>query len=230
MDTTLGTAAPTASGELAGSSLAEALLRELDRNRGLPDALASVTDEALAILRSKDILAPIAIFRVLDTSSVLDSTARSGHLFAEVPSLARAERLAFVVCGLGPAIDACVGAQFRARRFRLALALDTLANRALFRLNDRVWKRLRAEYAGAGANLGKPIAPGDGILPYAAQGAILDCAGARSAGFSLTSAGMIVPGRALDYVAPIGISTPPWNQRDRCRTCPSNVACRRAGH
>lgn len=136
-----------------------------------------------------------------------------------------ARNLAFVVCGMGTAVEVRISELFSSRRYRLALAMDVLANRALFRLSDRVRATLRREAKALGLGLGQPFEPGNEGFSLDCQRDVVRLAGGLAEGFCVTEAGVIKPGRSLDFVAAMGTDLPVWQASRRCQDCPSRSRC-----
>ena len=207
------------------------LLDELQRRPGnTPKPLLAVAGEAIAILRDEQLLEPIAMWRYWPVKSVdcdgveLNEGTRLTLASAD-EFMTGARSLVVGLCGIGIGAEARISELFRSKQYRLALVLDGYANRALFRLSEQVLRKLRAQAASAGLCLGQPSAPGDSGFPLDCQGDVIRLAGGVQAGFSVTEAGMVRPGRSLDFVVAVGVGIPKWREGRRCEGCQSRSRC-----
>jgi hypothetical protein len=207
------------------------LLADLERRPGnVPEALRPVSGEALAMMKGDGLLEPTIASRIWPVRAVESDgiVVDDGTWLPMVTAdqlMPGARNLAFVVCGMGTAVEVRISELFSSRRYRLALAMDVFANRALFRLSDRVRTTLRRDARALGLGLGQPFEPGNEGFPLGCQTEVVRLAGGLAEGFSVTTTGMMKPIRSLDFVAAMGTDLPVWQASRRCQDCPSGSRC-----
>lgn len=215
----------------AGERLMARLFADLERRPGsVPEALRPVSADALAMLKADVLLKPTIASRIWPVRAVESCGIVVGDgtwlpMVSADQLMPGAQNLAFVVCGMGTAVEARISELFSSRRYRLAFALDVFANRALFRLSDRVRTTLRREAKALGLSLGQPFEPGNEGFPLGCQIDVVRLAGGFAQGFSVTATGMMKPGRSLDFVAAMGTDLPVWHASRHCKDCPSRPRC-----
>ncbi|NNN19292.1 MAG: hypothetical protein HKL84_05500 [Acidimicrobiaceae bacterium] len=207
------------------------LLSEVERRPGnIPKPLLPVVSEALGIMRNERLLEPVTVSRVwpvreVDNSGVVLNEGTRFLLDSADELMAGTRSLVVGICGIGTNVELRISELFHSKHFRLALAMDGFANRALFRLSDQLLKKLRREARSFGMRLGQPFEPGNTGFPLGCQNDLVRLAGGAEAGFSVTGTGMVRPGRALDFIAAMGDGLPIWHASKRCDNCPSGTHC-----
>ncbi len=207
------------------------LLEELQRRPGnTPQPLLAVAGDAIDILRDEQLLEPTAMWRCwpvkfVDCDGVVLIEGTRLQLASADEFMAGARFLVVGLCGIGIGAEIRISELFRSKQYRLALVMDGYANRVLFSLSEQVLRRLKGEAASAGLCLGQPFAPGESGFPLDCQGDVLRLAGGVEAGFSVTEAGMVRPGRSLDFVVAMGAGIPKWREGRRCESCRSRSRC-----
>ncbi len=185
------------------------------------------------MLTEDDLLAPTVAYGIHPLVAVDERGVAlpDGTVLAIAPRdhVAAAERLAVGVCSIGTAVDTRAAELLAARRSRLALALDIIANWALARLFDQAWGRLARVARRAGLRLGSPLEPGVDGFALSEQASLLRLANAQALGFFATTTGMVGPGRTVTFAAGMGRNLPVWDPADRCRRCGSRDYCKQAG-
>lgn len=207
------------------------LLDELQRRPGnTPKPLLAVAGEAIDILRDEQLLEPIAMWRYwpvksVDCDGVMLKEGTRLPLASADEFMTGARSLVVGLCGIGIGAETRISELFRSKHYRLALVMDGYVNRALFCLSEQVLRGLRGEAASAGLCLGQPLAPGNTGFSLDCQGDVIRLAGGVEAGFSVTEAGMVRPGRSLDFVVAMGVGIPKWREGRRCESCQSGSRC-----
>jgi hypothetical protein len=135
--------------------------------------------------------------------------------------LAGAERVAAVVCTIGPDIEEFAAAQQEAV---LMLALDGLANAAIETVAQQVCARLGERAQARGLEAGTPLSPGETGWPVqVGQPQIFALLEPHPAGVHLAPSGMMSPLKSLSFVVGIG---PNMAQADLCALCSFQERCR----
>lgn len=215
----------------AVKSLGLQLLSEVARRPGnIPKPLLPVVSEALGIMREEQLLEPVTVWRIwsvqdVDNSGVVLQEGTRFLLDSADELMAGARSLVVGICGIGTEVELRISELFHSKHYRLALAMDGFANRALFRLSDQLMKKLRREAKSFGMRLGQPFEPGNTGFSLGCQNDLVRLAGGDEAGFSVTGTGMVRPGRALDFIAAMGEGLPIWHASKRCENCPSGTHC-----
>lgn len=201
-----------------------------NRPGAFPTALLAVAQDALRIMRNENLLEPVAIWKIWpakssDPSGVVlcEGTRLPLQIYGD--SSSGTKYLSFGLCGIGSAAETRISELFVSKQYRLALAIEEFVNRALFRLSEQLVATLRREARSLGLGLARPVSPGDGGLSLGYRKDVTRLAGGAEVGFSVTEAGMVRPGRALDFVAAIGAGIPKWHARRQCEKCPSQKRC-----
>ena len=207
------------------------LLDELQRRPGnTPEPLLAMAGKAIDILRDERLLEPVAIWRYwalesVDSGGVVLEEGTRLPLVSADEFMTGACNLVAGLCGIGVGAERRISELFSSKQYRLALVMDGFVNHALFCLSKQVLRKLREEARAGGFCLGRPLSPGDTGFPLDCQNDVLRLAGGDEAGFSVTRAGMVRPGRVLDFVVAIGAGIPKWRESLRCTTCRSGSRC-----
>ncbi len=207
------------------------VVNDLENRPGnIPTPLLAVAQEALRIMRNENLLDPVAIWKIWPAKSsdpigvvLCEGTRLPLQIYGD--SSSGTEYLSFGLCGIGSAAETRVSELFRLKQYRIALAIDEFVNRAIFRLSEQLVETLRLEARSLGLGLARPVSPGDVGLSLDYRKDVVRLAGGVEVGFSVTEAGMVRPGRAVDFVAPIGTGIPKWRARRQCEKCPSRKRC-----
>jgi len=135
--------------------------------------------------------------------------------------LAGAERIAAVVCTIGPALEEYAASL---DDLVLALALDGLGNAAVEALGQQVCGRLAERAQARGLTASAPLSPGEPEWPVeVGQPQIFALLDPSRAGITLTSGGMMIPKKSVSFVVGIG---PEMAQTDLCELCSLRERCR----
>jgi hypothetical protein len=135
--------------------------------------------------------------------------------------LAGAERVAAVVCTIGPALE-----EYAASRddLVLALALDGLGNAAVEAVAQQVCGRLAERARDSGLETSTPLSPGEAEWPVEiGQPQIFALVKPARAGIRLTEGGMMVPKKSISFVTGIGKQ---MSQVHPCEACSLKDICR----
>lgn len=178
----------------------------LQQGRALLKPLAAVQETAVREHRHEQIL--------LEGGKKLTGALVSRHL-------AGAQRVAAVVCTIGPDLEKCAAAQPDAV---LRLALDGLANAAIEAVAQQVCARLGEQAQARGLQTGTPLSPGEAGWPVeVGQPQIFSLLQPNPAGVHLTEGGMMSPLKSLSFVVGIGQN---MAQADLCALCSFQERCR----
>lgn len=141
-----------------------------------------------------------------------------------VQHLAGAERVAVVVCTIGPQLEAHVSGQFD-RQPLLAMALDGLGNAAVEQLAQQVCSQLAAQAEAQGLTCSTPLSPGDAGWPVeVGQAQVFGLLEQQApAGIRLTESGMMLPRKSISFVVGIG---PQMARTKICELCDLKDRCR----
>jgi hypothetical protein len=135
--------------------------------------------------------------------------------------LAGAERVAAVVCTIGPALEEYAASL---NDLALALALDGLGNAAVGVLAQQVCGRLAERAQVEGLTTSAPLSPGEPEWPVeVGQPQIFGLLDPSRVGITLTSGGMMIPKKSISFVVGIG---PEMAQTDLCELCNLRERCR----
>lgn len=137
----------------------------------------------------------------------------------------RVSALAAGVCTLGPALEAHVGALWRAPNRLLALELDALGTELLFDLAGRAVARIRRDARRRGLAASAELNPGDPGLGLEAQPLVLALARGERCGVGARGRGMLRPVKSLSFVVALGRDLPAAASL-RCERCPARQRCR----
>ncbi|MCS7011167.1 MAG: hypothetical protein NZL98_07345 [Anaerolineales bacterium] len=179
-------------------------------------ALAEAAAEALRL--GLPALAPAAAVqetRVLEhrhEQVILEGGKLTGPLITR--HLAGAERVAAVVCTIGPALERLAAAQ---QNPLLMLALDGLGNAAVEAVAQQVCAQLAERAQAAGLETSTPLSPGEPEWPVEiGQSQIFTLLRPNPMGVRLTEGGMMVPMKSLSFVVGIGRQMARTNLCDLC--------------
>lgn len=143
----------------------------------------------------------------------------SGPLAAR--HLAGAERIAAVVCTIGPELEAFAAKQ---EDMILALALDGLGNAAVTLVGQQVCERIAGRLQAEGLMMSTPLSPG---VPEwsveVGQPQIFALTDPAAAGVYLTEGGMMIPKKSISFVVGIGKNI---SQVNPCEVCNLKETCR----
>jgi hypothetical protein len=135
--------------------------------------------------------------------------------------LAGADRIAAVVCTIGPELEA-----FAARQedMILALALDGLGNAAVTLVGQQVCERIAGWSQADGLMMSTPLSPGAPEWPVeVGQPQIFALTDPAAAGVHLTEGGMMIPKKSVSFVVGIGKNI---SQVNPCEVCNLKETCR----
>jgi hypothetical protein len=211
------------------------VLREVER-AAVPARLArrnrlvALREQALELVRERDLLRTAASWRIVPLESAPDAT---GGLRLDgrrlqapwlVPASGHLTAVACAVVTLGAALEHHVGDLFAQRRVSLAVALDGVGNELLFALSRRVQDRMLADARRQGLSMAGELRAGDPGLRLQAQPTVLHLAGAQAIGVGLTRTMMMNPTKSTSIVQGVGLALPAqtWS---RCDACPSRARC-----
>ncbi len=186
-------------------------------------ALEAAAAEALRL--GLPVLAPAAAVREINVLEqrhervLLAGGQLSGPLAAR--HLAGAERVAAVVCTIGPELEKLAAAQ---ENSLLMLALDGLGNAAVETVAQQVCARLGERAQAAGLATSTPLSPGEAGWPVeVGQPQIFSLLEPNPAGVRLSESGMMLPQKSLSFVVGIGRHV---TQTDLCELCSLKERCR----
>jgi hypothetical protein len=207
------------------------LLSRIATSRAARGSLGRLREEALATLQAETAPGPAYVYRLVPVAGVEEGALRLDGRRLEASRLLpeRGELLAVACCvaTLGDRLEDRIRALFAERRASLALALDGLANQLLFALSDMAQDDMQAAAARQNLCMAGELRSGDPGLDLGTQGDVLELAGARAIGVSLSSGAVMHPLKSTSMVLGIGVDLPPvrWS---RCDPCPSRPRCRLA--
>ncbi|CAG0944754.1 hypothetical protein GPROT2_02830 [Gammaproteobacteria bacterium] len=183
--------------------------------------------ELLERIRCERLIRPRASYRCIGLQGGEgDGMRRLLEPGRRLPQRARAEFVLAAAWSLGPGVSAAVAQAFGQRRGLQALVLDELASLFVFRLGEQLFARLREDLATQGLAVGRPEAPGDGVVALTAQAPLLQLAGAGRIGITLAGSGVMSPLKTATALAPVGRQVrPPRQDRPGC-ACASGARCR----
>ncbi len=187
-------------------------------------ALVQAAEDALRL--GVPILQPAAAIREIavrehrhDRVVLENGSQLTGPLAAQF--LAGAERIAAVVCTIGPGVEQLSAAQ---ENLILTLALDGLGNAAVEAVGQQVCERLGKQAQAAGLTTSTPLSPGEPDWPVdVGQPQIFSLLAPGPTGVRLTESGMMVPKKSISFVVGIG---PHMEQADLCALCSMGERCR----
>jgi hypothetical protein len=187
--------------------------------------IASAAEEALQRGRPK--IRPAVVIeqpRVKElrhTRLLLDGGALSGPLVAR--HLGKAERLAVVVCTVGPELEE-EASRLLLEDPALSLGLDGLANAAVDLLAVQVCARLGEQAAEQGLQASTPISPGADEWPVGVgQPELFDLLDASQIGVRLTESCLMLPRKSVSFVVGFGQDV---GQGLPCELCSLKDTCR----
>lgn len=135
--------------------------------------------------------------------------------------LADCQQAAVLVCTLGAAFDLEVR-RLSARDMRQAALLDALGSAWVESVCDAAEDDIRARFPGM--HLTDRFSPGYGDLPLTFQPALMDFAGARRIGVTLTDTLLMNPQKSVTAI--LGIADTPQPARVRgCAYCTLHASC-----
>jgi hypothetical protein len=135
--------------------------------------------------------------------------------------LAGAERVAAVVCTIGPELERLATAQEGVLQ---ALAVDGLGNAAVEALGQQICLRIGERAQAAGLETSAPLSPGEPDWPVnVGQQQIFSLLAPGPAGVRLTEGWMMIPMKSISFVIGIG---PHMEQADLCELCSMKDRCR----
>jgi hypothetical protein len=136
------------------------------------------------------------------------------------PASGKLTGVACCVCTLGPALPARIHQLFEHKQRSLAVGLDELGNELLFALSRRAEDRMLAAAQRRGLSMAGELRAGDPGLALAAQGLVLQLAGAEAIGVTLSPSLLMMPEKSGSAVLGVGIDLPAtnWSRCDECRS------------
>lgn len=152
-----------------------------------------------------------------------DSLQINGALPGEVD---QAENLVFAAWTLGSDISSAASQTFAQRQYLAGLLLHEIASLLLFRLGEILFEKIALHAAGREQNVGRVMAPGDGILDLSAQGTVLARSRAGRVGIAGGVGGPLIPLKSATAVAAAGRSITMAGSRWSCQQCRVRDHCR----
>jgi len=129
---------------------------------------------------------------------------------------------------LGSRISTAISDAFTKRDYLRGFVLDEIASLFLYRLGENLFEQQSGRLASRciNINIGKAVAPGDGLLDLSAQETILSLADAQSVGIECSASSPMSPIKSASAIAPIGqlVHTP--EHRWSCEECLTSQTCR----
>ena len=185
----------------------------------------------LRSIESDGLIEPAASYEFHDLNGIHGQCLELGDgtaLAADAPltELDGADSILFAVWSLGPRISGAVSDAFAGGNYLRGLVLDEIASLLLFRLGERLFDQLEHEMAGETVNIGKAVAPGDGVLGLSTQGTVLFLAGAGLIDVECGAAGSMTPFKSASALAPVGSSVRRPRHRWSCEDCRTRQTCR----
>lgn len=136
-----------------------------------------------------------------------------------------AVKLAVVVCTIGPALEAKVGALSRGGQPLRALLLDGIGSAAVDALVAEAMQCVAADAAAGGWQAGSPVNPGMPGFPLTEQRNLLELTGADRIGVALSPSGMLIPRKSVAMAAGVGTGMTVWTQSEICARCSMGQTC-----
>ncbi len=130
-----------------------------------------------------------------------------------------AERLAVVVCTIGPALEERVSELSAQGASTAALMLEGIGSVAVESVADQVNRRICRDAAHQGLRVGPRLSPGYGDWPIEDQRAIFAIVPAQRIGVHLNDQGMMIPMKSVSFCVGLGRDLPEDGHIDPCRHC-----------
>jgi hypothetical protein len=131
----------------------------------------------------------------------------------------KADRLAAVVCTIGPALEERVSELSAQAASTAALMLDGIGSVAVESVADHVNRRICRDAAHQGLRVGPRLSPGYGAWPIEDQRVIFAIVPARRIGVHLNDQGMMIPMKSVSFCVGLGRDLPEHGATDPCRFC-----------
>ncbi len=181
-----------------------------------------------ALNEGKSLLHPTALLREVGVrehrhNRVLleDNSEMTGPLVAR--HLAGAQRVAAVVCTIGPELEDTVS-RLLGEETLFALALDGMGNAAVEMLTQQICAHIGEQNESGGLMASTPLSPGTPEWPVEiGQREVFSLLDAARAGVSLTFTGMMIPKKSMSFIVGIG---PDMAQTSLCEICSLKDTCR----
>ncbi|MBM4444195.1 MAG: hypothetical protein FJ020_02690 [Chloroflexi bacterium] len=130
-----------------------------------------------------------------------------------------ADRIAAVVCTIGPALERRVSQLSAQGASTAALMLDGIGSVAVESVADHVNRRICRDAAHQGLRAGPRLSPGYGAWPIEDQRVIFTVVPARRIGVRLNDQGMMIPMKSVSFCIGLGRDLPEDSGTDPCRYC-----------
>jgi hypothetical protein len=130
-----------------------------------------------------------------------------------------ADRLAAVVCTIGPALEKRVSELSAQGASTAALMLDGIGSAAAESVADHVNRRICRDAAHQGLMAGPRLSPGYGAWPIEDQRVIFNIVPAERIGVHLNEQGMMIPVKSVSFCVGLGRDLPEHGATDPCRYC-----------
>jgi len=130
-----------------------------------------------------------------------------------------ADRLAAVVCTIGPALEERVSQLSTQGASTAALMLDGIGSMAAESVADQVNRRICRDAAHRGLRVGPRLSPGYGAWPIEDQKAIFAMVPAQRIAVHLNDQGMMIPMKSVSFCVGLGRDISEDGGTDPCRYC-----------
>jgi len=131
----------------------------------------------------------------------------------------KADRLAAVVCTIGPALEKRVAELIAQGEEAAALVLDSFGSAAVEKAAEQVDSHLCQSAAARGMKIGPRLSPGHGTWPLADQKTIFALLPAHRIGVSINEQGMMVPIKSISFCVGMGERLESSPKTSPCRYC-----------
>jgi hypothetical protein len=187
----------------------------------LGQPIRKILDEMLDECHS--LLQPRAVCVRMDARVMRRSIRLVNGLSLHNPDGARvwrnADRLAAVVCTIGPALEERVSELSAQGASTAALMLDGIGSVAVDSVADHVNRRICRDAAHQGLRVGPRLSPGYGAWPIEDQSVIFTIVTAERIGVHLNEQGMMIPVKSVSFCVGLGRDLSAHEGTDPCQYC-----------
>ncbi len=204
--------------------------QEGSRARPVRPALRALTLELLAMVADQELIEPAIAYETIPVAEVRGGqiALESGAFFEGrrlVSLLGQAERLAGVMCTIGPRLDEKVDALNADDDALASVLLDGIGNAALDAVAVEACHLVKQEAESEGLHASGSLSPGLFGLPLDNQTVLQQLVGGERIGIALTSRLMMVPHKSLSMIIGLGKSVPEWDRSQACSWCNMSTKC-----
>ncbi len=208
------------------------VLRRQEGSPGGKDnpALLSLTEDMLRIATGQGLIRHALVYEMFSVANIRDGrvllaegAVLEGRRLAKL--FASAERVAAVMCTLGPDLDARVSALHEDNAELESVLLDGIGNAAMDALAREACLSVKQSEESGGRQASGPLSPGLFGLPMENQTVLHRLAGGERIGIRLTPGLMMVPNKSLSLLIGIGKDMQTWDHAQACSWCNLKESC-----